>query len=189
MTHQNFDYALNESPGDEVRLLLGQVPSRWGRMPPICRALIVEAALFLRHNDLLSDGMKFSEQGQTIGLIGGSRFGSLTTDLAFAETMKSNPAFASPALFGYTLANIPVAEVANQFGLTGPVYTVIDSKTPLDSARREARSLITHMKNIDFMLACAFDAYYRESDNEQLIATFTLIERHAENHTDLPQVE
>ena len=148
-------------------------------MPPLCRCVIVEAGKLLRQHSLLDDGVRKILNGRTAGLIGGTTYGSLTTDLEFAGTIRQNPTLASPALFGYTLANIPVAEAANHFGLTGPVYAVVDQDNPFIAAQNEARRILLSDCHLDFMLACVFDAHYRKDDREQLFVTFTLIERHA----------
>ena len=52
-------------------------------------------------------------------------YGCLQTDLDYYETvMPKDGAFASPALFSYTLPNCFLGEAAARFGLTGPAYVV-----------------------------------------------------------------
>ncbi len=172
----NFPYAFQESATEDIRDLLVSLPSRWGRMPPLCRCVVVEAAKILQQNNLLESGLHQLEAGRSAGLIGGTTYGSLSTDLEFSRTMKENPLLASPALFGYTLANIPIAEAANHFGLTGPVYAIVDQVNPFYKAQSEAQRILSSNDNLDFMLACVFDAHYRNHDREQLHVTFTLIE-------------
>jgi hypothetical protein len=177
MTIDQYTYAFEDGVDDTTREILITVPGRWGRMPPLSRAVVVEAGKLLRQKNLLTEGLNQAEAGRTIGLIGGTRLGSHTTDLAFAATLKEDVTLASPAIFGYTLANIPLAETANQFGLIGPVYAVIDHAEPLQKAREEARRLLKTQKNLDLMLACSFDSYYHKEEKEQLSVTFTLIDK------------
>lgn len=176
-SHQSrFDYAFQETPDDHIRDIIEDIPSRWGRMPPLSRLLVVETGHSLKKNGFLNQGRNLAENGKTAGLIGGTTRGSLTTDLAFAETLKQGPELASPALFGYTLANIPLAEAANHYGLIGPVYAIADEHNPFQKAVDECEKFLQHTKNIDFMLACVFDDLGPESDR-QLQITFSIIER------------
>lgn len=179
MNPHDYSYAFDELATHHVTSALQTIPPRWGRMTPLSRAVVVEAAFFLKKKGLIDKTCeKQNQQGRSIGLIGGSRWGSLATDLAFIKTMEENPAFASPAIFGYTLANIPLAEAASQFGLTGPVYAIIEAKNPLNEAQKEARRLLRHTPGLDMMLACEFDAHYCNETNEQLSVTFTLVGKH-----------
>jgi len=81
-----------------------------------------------------------------------------------------------PALFGYTLANIPLAEAANHFGLIGPVYAIIDENNPFQSAIEECRRTFNQLKNIDLMLACHFDHLRPNTNTQQLRITFAIID-------------
>lgn len=173
-----FSYAFDETAGPAVKDILLTIPSRWGRMPPLSRAVVVEAGKLLQHHNLLLEGAHQAKAGRTIGLIGGSRWGSFSTDRTFAETMEDDIAFASPAVFGYTLANIPLAEAANHFGLIGPVYAIIDHQDPMKKAIDTARRLLHAQKDLDIMLACEFDAYYRANNREQISVTFTIVGNH-----------
>ncbi len=177
MKVDNYIYAFEEVVDDEIKDLLMTIPGRWGRMPPLSRAVVVEAAKLLKSHNLLHSGINQAEKGKNIGLIGGTRCGSHTTDLAFAETFKDDVALASPAIFGYTLANIPLAEAANHFGLTGPVYAVVDPADPFKKALEQANRILETQNNLDLMLACAFDSTYHKGAREQLTVTFTLVDR------------
>lgn len=177
MITDNYTYAFKEVVDEELKDLLIKIPGRWGRMPPISRALVLETAKLLKRNNLLSSNPNQAENGKTIGLIGGTRWGSLTTDLAFATTYKDDVALASPAIFGYTLANIPLAEAANHFGLTGPVYGLVTRDDPLQMACDEATRLLKTHQDLDLMLACGFDSNYHTKDREQLSVTFTIVDR------------
>lgn len=172
--HNNLSYAFLRTPDAETAALLGEIPGRWGRMPPLCRAVVVEAGRALKDAGLLENGRNMAAKGKNVGLIGGSRKGSLSTDLDFAATLSQNPKFASPALFGYTLPNIPLAEAAGHYGLVGPVYAVFDSNNPFDAARQEAKRLLQMQKDLSLMLACEFD--YLDHDGQmKLFATFTTV--------------
>lgn len=175
MTVDRFAYAFAEEVDKDIQDLLVNIPARWGRMPPLSRAVVVETGKFLRQHNLLTSNINLAKTGKTVGLIGGTRWGCHTTDLSFATTMKEDVMFASPAIFGYTLANIPLAEAANQFGLIGPVYAIIDKGDPLQKATNEARRILATQKDLDLMLACSFDSYYLGEEREQLSVTFTLL--------------
>ena len=82
-------------------------------------------------------------------------------------------------MFGYTLANIPLAEAAAAHGLVGPVYAVFDAKSPLESAQNEARRLLSMQNNLDLMLACEFDHYEHAGQQVELSVTLTVVERRA----------
>ena len=166
---------LNDRPAKSIEILLGSIPGRWGRMTPLSRLLIVETARILQHHGILACGQRLSDMGKKVGLIGGTRRGSLHTDLAFITTMAAGPGLASPALFGYTLANIPLAEAAVAHGLTGPVYAVFDAETPLKSAQDEAHRLLSMQNDLDLMLACEFDHYEHTGQQEELSVTLTVV--------------
>jgi hypothetical protein len=163
-------------PIDDIVALLGVLPTRWGRMTPLSRMLIIETARVLQGQGILAPGQKFSDLNRIVGLIGGTKRGSLHTDQAFVETMTEGPGLASPALFGYTLANIPLAEAAVVHGLTGPVYAIFDTLCPLESAQKEARRLLGLQKNLDLMLACEFD-YYKHEDRQEISVILNVIEQ------------
>ena len=175
LQHDLFNYAFKEMPDSATIELLEELPGRWGRMPPLSRLVVVETGRILKENGLTIDSRKLNQQGQTVGLIGGTRYGSLTTDIDFAETLKQAPELASPALFGYTLANIPLAEAANHYGLTGPVYAIMDRSDPLSSAVSECERNLNQSDTINCMLACHFDDVPSESGRHQLQITFKII--------------
>ncbi len=174
--HDLFKYAFQDVPDQQTVNLLGETPTRWGRMPVLSRILVVETGRFLRKNQLIDNIRSLSETGNNVGLIGGTARGSLTVDLAFANTLKQGAELASPALFGYTLANTPLAEAANHYGLIGPVFAIIDNDNPLQNAVAECRRFLNDSEKIDYMLACCFDDSCPDSD-KQLQLTFSLIER------------
>ena len=113
------DISLN----DENRRLLKVVPERWGRMDPLSQAALLQVGRLLGEADLLNEDNRVPAD-QHIGLIVGTRYGCLATDIAYSETLALGPQFAGPALFGYTLPNIPLAETAVHYKLTGPVFSL-----------------------------------------------------------------
>ncbi len=110
----------------EVTELLGEVPKRWGRMDLASRVTLVAVAGFLKAEGILP-------AAGDIGLVLATGDGCLATDLAFSRALAVDGV--SPMLFGYTLANIPLAEAASHCGLTGPVYAVYGDR---DAARAQA---------------------------------------------------
>jgi 3-oxoacyl-(acyl-carrier-protein) synthase len=174
LAHKKFAYAFLSTPDVETKAVLGDTLGRWGRMPPLSRAVVVEAGRVLRDAGLLKNGRNLVIAGENVGLIGGSRKGSLSTDLNFAATFSQNPKLASPVLFSYTLPNIPLAEAAGHYGLVGPVYAIFDSDNPLDGARQEAKRLLQMQKNLSLMLACEFD-HFDHDGQMKLCVTFTTV--------------
>jgi hypothetical protein len=173
-----YSYAFEDTPDPPTLAVLGSPPSRWGRMPPLCKAMIVETGKFLEKfkNDV---GYSLTEQGKMIGLIGGTTRGSLAPDLDFARTLCEGVNMASPAIFGYTLANIPLAETANHYHLTGPVYALIDEADPLAAAVREARRLVRMQPALHAVIACAFDDLPHRALDKRLTVTFALVDNNA----------
>lgn len=171
----NFSYAFLDTPDADTKALLGSIPGRWGRMPPLSRAVIVEVGRILKDAGFLENGRNLAYQGKNVGLIGGTRKGSLVTDLDFAATFSQNSKFTSPALFGYTLPNIALAEAAGHYGLVGPVYAVFEANTPLDVARKEAKRLLLMQKGLSFMLACEFDCLDHHDGQAKLFVTLSIL--------------
>jgi len=91
--------------------------------------------------------------------------------------MEDCAGLASPALFGYTLPNIPLAEAAGQFGLTGPVYAFFDIIHPLEKAKLEARQLLTYHPELSFMLACEFDHLEAQDVEQSTLINLTIVEK------------
>lgn len=140
-----------------ARDLLGTLPERWGRMDLMSRTALVETGKILRANSLLAEDTGILRQGLTGGLIVGTRRGSLAVDLEYAESVKAGPGLASPHLFSYTLPNIPLAETAIQYGLTGPVFCLI-SDDPHAEALQDGRLWLDGtVDEIDFIVAGALD--------------------------------
>ncbi len=173
--NNKYPWAFSDQAGDDIVAALGTIPGRWGRMTPLCRLLIVKIALLLQENGVVERGERCCECGLSAGLVGGTRKGSLHTDLDFIQTMKNGPGLASPALFGYTLPNIPLAEAAGHHGLVGPVYALLDTENPLASAVDEAEMLLRAGRDLSFIVACEFDYYTDGADT--LVVDVRLIRR------------
>lgn len=170
----SFSYAFQDIPDDETVALLVNPPSRWGRMGPLSRAVIVEIGRSLAAANMLDQGSGTLSTGLTAGLIGATRQGSLSTDLDFTATLAKGVRRASPALFSSTLANIPLAEAASHFGLTGPVYALFAGVYPLAEARAEAKSWLLNQP-LSFMLACEFDCLVTKDTSLKLILTCEVV--------------
>ena len=93
---------------------------RFSRMDEFSRLGVSAVGLALQDAGL--DG-RISKKG--MGIVVTTVYGCLHTDLDYFETVTpENGAFASPALFSYTLPNCFLGEAASRFGLTGPGYVV-----------------------------------------------------------------
>jgi len=137
--------------------LAASPPPRWGRMDRISRVAVVAVArLLLERGVITADRAKVSDRA-TIGLIAGSHYGSLATDLAYCAPLPHAPALVSPTLFSYTLANIALAEAASYLALRGPVYSLYCPSDPLRSAVEEAERWLAHSPGIDAIVAGELD--------------------------------
>lgn len=88
-----------------------------------------------------------------MGIVVNTVYGCLHTDLDYFETvMPENGAFASPALFSYTLPNCFLGEAASRFGLTGPGYVVTEQD---NSNLSSIRAVLEEMDCEDFESALA----------------------------------
>ena len=88
-----------------------------------------------------------------VGIVVTTVYGCLHTDLDYFETvMPENGAFASPALFSYTLPNSFLGEAASRFGLTGPGYVVSQQG---GSDLSSTRAVLEDMDSDDFESALA----------------------------------
>ena len=123
---------------DNDKAIIGELPERWLRMDLISQVAVLEVGRVLRRENQIDEITGKVRKDTAAALIVGSRYGSLATDQEYAATLKDGIEFASPALFGYTLANIAPAEAASHYGITGPVYAVLAS-APLEAARAEAQ--------------------------------------------------
>lgn len=150
------------TPKDEH--IIGTLPDRWLRMDTMSQHAVLEVGRALQ------EAGKHDFPPECCGLIAGSKYGSLATDLAFADSLKDGVAFASPALFGYTLANISLAEAASQYNITGPVFCLLDAD-PLQASKKEAHRWLSFMPKNSFMIYGELDVI-PASDGEQITANF-----------------
>ena len=182
-----YDYINQDLPGDDILAVLIELPKRWGRMDKISRLAVVEVGRVLSAYGLLDRGGAASSRRGRGGLIGLTRYGSLTTDLAYAATLKQGLEVASPTLFSYTLANIALAEAASHYGLTGPVYSVF-ADDPGSGGEAEARRWLDCDEALDFMIVGELDVYpvlqqssgregeqARNPDNEIVSVNFRIV--------------
>jgi len=153
-----YDYINQDLPDPDILAVLGELPKRWGRMDKISRLAVVEVGRIMLAYGLLGRSGEPSSRRGRAGLIGLTRYGSLTTDLAYVETLKQGFEVASPTLFSYTLANIALAEAASHYGLTGPVYSVFVDD-PGSGGEAEARRWLDCDDSLDFMIVGALDVY------------------------------
>ncbi len=153
--HDN-TYLQSDIIGDAILAILGTVPKRWGRMDQASRLAVVEVGRSLRVAGLINHVRCKIDDDKIIGLIGGTRRGSLATDLAYGETYAQGLDMASPVFFSYTLANIALAEAASHYGLTGPVYSVYH-ENPFEEAAAEAKRWLAGDSQLYAMLAGELD--------------------------------
>lgn len=143
-------------------------------MDLLSRATLLAVGRTLRAADLLSDTGNGHHASGRIGLIAGSRRGSLTTDLAYGETLRQGPDGASPALFSYTLPSISLAEAAIHYHLTGPVYALL-APEPFAEALAAARLwLATASEQLDCIVAGEAEVL-PGIDGPELTVRFTLL--------------
>lgn len=158
---------------DALGPLASSPPPRWGRMDRISRVAVVAVARLLLDRGVITPDRARVPDGATVGLIAGSHYGSLATDLAYCAPLPHAPALVSPTLFSYTLANIALAEAASYLALRGPVYSLYCPSDPLSSAVEEAERWLTHSPGIDAIVAGELDL----PPGGTPIARFQLVDR------------
>lgn len=178
-THAAKKWALTGDMDQAGVELFGELPGRWGRMTPLSRLTIIKVGHLLSEQKIITGAGKCVDEGQMIGLIGATRRGSLHTDQAFLETMRQGTGLASPALFGYTLPNVSLAEAAAHYGLVGPVYAVFEKEQLLKKAVEEAELLLKSQVELTHIIACEFDHYLDESGSEIIEVNLKLIQSNA----------
>jgi 3-oxoacyl-(acyl-carrier-protein) synthase len=171
-----YGYIDDDLPPAEILTVLGELPKRWGRMDRISRLAVVETGRALAAAGILHfEGGRPVTTGQG-GLIGVTRRGSLTSDLAYAETLKQGPEMASPILFSYTLPNTALSEAASHYGLTGPVYSLFSEEQGVDGLS-EAKRWLAEDPKLDFMVAGGLDVYpgLVSTDAEVISVNFKIV--------------
>ena len=168
-------YWKQDIPDSHLSSVIGDIPKRWGRMDTASRIAVIKIGLLLKKANLLSQNYKL-DRNIKAGLIVGTKLGSLYTDLAFSQTLAEGYENASPNLFGYTLPNIPLAEAACQYRITGPVYAIFSEK-PLESATSEAQFWLKNDANISFIIAGELDVIpnSREKSSLKITSKFKII--------------
>lgn len=92
-----------------------EVDRRFGRLDDFSRVGLAALTFCLR--DARAEAW---QDKRPVGIVESSRYGCLSTDLAYIETMiPDHGKLASPNLFAYTLPNCFLGEAALRFGLTG----------------------------------------------------------------------
>jgi hypothetical protein len=153
----SFAYLDQDQPEPALLVVIGAIPKRWGRMDRLSRLAVVEVGRVLKAAGLSRYESPDLAALSGAGLIGASRHGSLTTDLAYGRTLAGGINLASPTLFSYTLPNIALAEAASHYGLTGPVYSLFSPDAA--EAEAEARRWLAEDPGPEFMVAGLIDIY------------------------------
>jgi 3-oxoacyl-[acyl-carrier-protein] synthase II len=95
--------------------VFAQADLRFGRLDGFSRVGLAALACCLR-----DAGAEEWTEKRPIGIVAGSSYGCLQTDLDYLETLLTEGGkLASPNLFAYTLPNCFLGEAALRFGLTG----------------------------------------------------------------------
>ena len=138
-----------------------------GKLPSISRKAVFETPYprFSRMDEfsrlgVSAVGLALQDAGldewrskREMGIVVNTVYGCLHTDLDYFETvLPENGAFASPALFSYTLPNCFLGEAASRFGLTGPGYVVTEQD---NSGLSSIRAVLEEMDDEDFESALA----------------------------------
>jgi 3-oxoacyl-(acyl-carrier-protein) synthase len=175
MQYEIKQYWKQDIPDSGLASVIGEIPKRWGRMDTASRIAVVEIGLLLKQAKLLAQNNALDNEIKA-GLIVGSKLGSLATDLAFCQTLEEGIENASPILFGYTLPNIPLAEAACHYRITGPVYSIISEK-PLSGAIEEAHFWLKSDSGISFIIAGELDVApkLKKESSQKISAKFKII--------------
>jgi hypothetical protein len=116
--------------------------------PPFGKLCLPEKLVFSA-SSLLLDGIT-NAGGDRSGICIGLPYGSLSTDLQFAGSVRSG--FPSPAIFSATLPSSPLAEVAITYGFKGPDRVFAGGDFPCLSAFDESLWLMESGK-ADIMIS------------------------------------
>lgn len=111
-----FDLPPGSLPALRRQDLFAEPDLRFGRLDVFSRLGLAGIVLALR-----DAGLETWQEKRPFGLLASSRYGCLTTDLAyFATVLPAGGGLPSPQLFAYTLPNSFLGEAAIRCGLTGP---------------------------------------------------------------------
>jgi len=159
---------------EQILQFIGDFPGRWGRMDKISRLTVIEVGKILGSAGLIAGRRHLLPDTFRIGLVVGSRRGSLGSDLAFMASMQEDFRMASPALFGYTLPSISLAEAACHFGLRGPVYSLLHYDQAGQQAEREAEFWLFADQGLNAMIWGNVDCYPSTTNPNEEIVTAKL---------------
>jgi 3-oxoacyl-[acyl-carrier-protein] synthase II len=121
---------------------------RFSRMDEFSRLGVSAVGLALQ-----DAGLDEWRSKREVSIVVNTVYGCLHTDLDYFETvLPENGAFASPALFSYTLPNCFLGETASRFGLTGPGYVMTEQG---NSGLSSIRAVLEEMDCEDFESALA----------------------------------
>ena len=137
-TKETFCLTGGRLPKLKSKHFLKEVHPRFGRFDHYTKAGFGAIALALQNA-----GLDQWDKKRPIGLVVGTRYGCLETDMAYFETAAyDSGAMASPNLFAYTLPNCMLGEASIQFGLTGPCFVISDPGTDHLSGIQSALNLL-----------------------------------------------
>lgn len=104
---------------------------RFGRMSDYAKLGLAALTFALRDAGLETWSVK-----RPIGVVAATKLGCLATDLAYHRAvLLEGGGLASPNLFAYTLANCFLGDAAIQFGLTGSLIALNETREGLDALR------------------------------------------------------
>ncbi len=143
-----FQMASGELPTITRKAVFKTPYPRFSRMDEFSRLGVSAIGLALK-----DAGMDEWTSKREVGIVVNTVYGCLHTDLDYFETvMPESGAFASPALFSYTLPNCFLGEAASRFGLTGPGYVMTERG---DSSLSSIRAVLEDMACEDLESALA----------------------------------
>lgn len=116
-------YPLNDAPLPVIRRadVLDAPDKTFGRMDAFCRLGLAACARTLRRAGVYPAKRELPEP---TGMVVGTGYGCLATDLAYFGTCPPLGEGCSPHLFAYTLPNVLLGEAALRFGLRGPAFVL-----------------------------------------------------------------
>ena len=143
-----FQMASGKLPSISRKAVFETPYPRFSRMDEFSRLGVSAVGLALQ-----DAGLDEWRSKREVSIVVNTVYGCLHTDLDYFETvLPENGAFASPALFSYTLPNCFLGETASRFGLTGPGYVMTEQG---NSGLSSIRAVLEEMDCEDFESALA----------------------------------
>ncbi len=131
-----------------VKEVFSRPLTRFGRFDNYTKIGCLTIGMAMRDAGIADSGVK-----RDIGIISSSKYECFETDINFYQTTLEQDGFiSSPNLFSYTLPGIMLGECAICFGLTGPVFSVSESKN-LGMAAITAACRFLNNPEIQYMVA------------------------------------